>query len=368
GIGGSGPGERAGLGIVGSDEVIDLSHQFFDAAKGAPTNGFLGDDVKPDFHLIQPGSIGGSEMHLHAGMRGQPALHAGMLVRGVVVHDEVDGQSLGNAGVDLFQKMEILLMAMAALAPTDHSAAGQIQSGEQRGGAMANVVVSYPFDVTQPHGQQGLSALQGLDLALFIDAQHHGFVRRMQIQPHDIPHFFNEEGIGGELKVTLPMRLQTKRAPNAMHCVLRQARLRRQRTATPVCGVGGLCPQRLANQRRDSFIADRARATRAQFPVQPLQTLLEKTPPPIAYGHSVEMKPGSNRLVAHSRSTQQNDPRPPYQTVREGARGCDGAQLLAFLRVQQQGRLGSSHRHRHLHCSIEGAHTEMSKARLMLVT
>src|SRR5579875_177039 len=264
--------------------------------------------------------------------------------------------------------MEILLMAMTALAPADHGSVGQVQSGEQRCGAMANVVVSHAFDIAQAHGQQRLGALQGLDLALFIDAQHHGLVRWIQVQPHDIPHFFNEEGIGGKLQVTLPMWLKTKRTPNAMYGVLRQTRLRGQRTATPMRGVGELCPQRLANQRRDSLIADRARATRAQLPVQPLQTLLQKTPPPIAHRHGVEMKLGRDGLVAHSRSTQQNDPRSPDQTMRQGARDRHGAELLTLLWTQQQGRLGSSHQHRHLHCSIEGAYTEMSKAILMLVT
>src|ERR1019366_2400544 len=175
------------------------------------------------------------------------------------------------------------------------------------------------------------------------------------------------EGIGGELKVTLPMRLKTKRAPEAVGGGFREGYLGSQRTATPVRSVGRFRPQRLANQRRDSFVADRTRAAGAQFPVQSLQSLLEKTPPPIAYGHRVEMKPGSNSLVAHSRSTQQNDPRPSYQAVRQCTRGRDGAESLAFLRAQQQGRFGSSHWHRHLHCSIEGAHTKMSKARLMLV-
>jgi len=79
------------------------------------------------------------------------------------------------------------------------------------------------------------------------------------------------------------------------------------------------------------------------------------------------MKPSSNGLVAHSISTQQNDPRAPYETMREDARGRDGAELLAFLRAQQQGPLGSSHWHRHFHCFIEDAHIELSKARLMLV-
>lgn len=77
-----------------------------------------------------------------------------------------------------------------------------------------------------------------------------------------------------------------------------------------------------------------------------------------------QMKPSRNDLVGHSRSAQQNDPRPPDQTVRQGARDCHGAKLLDFLRGQQHRRLGSSHRHRHLHCSLEGAHIETSKARL----
>lgn len=47
--------KRAYLGIVGSDEVLDLSYQFSDAPEGAGANGLLGDDVEPDFNLIQPG-------------------------------------------------------------------------------------------------------------------------------------------------------------------------------------------------------------------------------------------------------------------------------------------------------------------------
>ena len=59
--------KRDRLGIVGLDEVLDLGYQFFDAAEGVAANGLLGDDVEPDFNLIQPGSVGRSEMHLNAG-------------------------------------------------------------------------------------------------------------------------------------------------------------------------------------------------------------------------------------------------------------------------------------------------------------
>jgi len=166
GVGRRGPDKWTGLGIVGSHEVLDLSHQFFHAAEGAKANGLLSDGVEPDFNLIQPGSIsvgspdgyGGSEMYLNAGVCSQPALDARMLVRGVVVHDRVDGESLGDVGVDLFEKVQILLMAVAALTPADHRASGQIQGGKQRRGAMANVVVGHAFDIAQAHGKHWLGA------------------------------------------------------------------------------------------------------------------------------------------------------------------------------------------------------------------
>jgi hypothetical protein len=37
-------------------------------------------------------------------MHGQPAQHAGVLVRGVVVHDEVHGEPGGDIGIDLPQE------------------------------------------------------------------------------------------------------------------------------------------------------------------------------------------------------------------------------------------------------------------------
>lgn len=159
-------------------------------------------------------------------------------------------------------------MAMAALTPADYCAGGQVQSGKQSRRAMANVVVGHAIDIAQPHRQQGLGTFPGLNLAFF-NAQRHGFIRRIQIQSHDIAHLFHKEGIGGEMKMRLPVRLETKRASDAVNRGLGEARLRGQRTATPVRGVVGSGPQRLANQHGDSLVADRARAARTQLPVQP---------------------------------------------------------------------------------------------------
>jgi hypothetical protein len=84
---------------------------------------------------------------------------------------------------------------MAALALTDDRAGRQVERGKKRSGAMANIFVSHAIDITQAHGQQGLGAFQSLNLTFFIDAQHHCFIRRMQIQAHHIPHLFNKKRI-----------------------------------------------------------------------------------------------------------------------------------------------------------------------------
>jgi hypothetical protein len=54
--------------------------------------GLLDNNMESDFNLIQLVRIGESEMHLHADVRSWPALHRRMLVGGVVVHDQVDGE------------------------------------------------------------------------------------------------------------------------------------------------------------------------------------------------------------------------------------------------------------------------------------
>ena len=125
GISRSGPDERAHFGIVSSHEVLDPGHQLLHAAKGPATDGLLRNDVDPNFDLVEPGGVGRSKVHVTAGVRGQPALDGRMLVHGIVVHDQMDRELLRDVGLDLSEKAQILLMAMAALAPADHGAGSQ---------------------------------------------------------------------------------------------------------------------------------------------------------------------------------------------------------------------------------------------------
>ena len=61
-------------------------------------------------------------------------------------------------------------MPVTAFAPGENLATSNVQGSEQRGGAVANIVVGDSFDIAQTHRQKGLSAIEGLDLALFVHA------------------------------------------------------------------------------------------------------------------------------------------------------------------------------------------------------
>jgi len=76
------------------------------------------------------------------------------------------------------------------------------------------------FDVAQTHGQQWLCALQRLDLALLIDAQHQRMIGRIQVQTRDVAHLLEEGRVVGQLEAARAVRGDARRAEQAMRHVL----------------------------------------------------------------------------------------------------------------------------------------------------
>jgi hypothetical protein len=71
-----------------------------------------------------------------------------------------------------------------------------IESGEERGCAIALVVMGGPLNLAGQHRQKRLGSVKRLHLAFLIDAQHDSALGRRQIKPYNIAHFLNEERIG----------------------------------------------------------------------------------------------------------------------------------------------------------------------------
>jgi hypothetical protein len=104
-----------------------------------------------------------------------------VFVGGVVVghHVQLDpGIGAGN----LFEERQELGVGVPVVAGVGDPAGCDSQGREQGGGAAADVVVGLPFGDPRAKGQDRGGAVQGLDPALLVDADHDGLVRWGQVQ------------------------------------------------------------------------------------------------------------------------------------------------------------------------------------------
>ena len=86
---------------------------------------------------------------------------------------------------------------MAILTSADHFAVENIECGEQSSCAMALIIVRLTLRQAWAQRQNGSSAVQSLNLALFIHAQYQGTFGRIQIQANDVPDLFFKVRIVG---------------------------------------------------------------------------------------------------------------------------------------------------------------------------
>jgi len=70
-------------------------------------------------------------MHVEALVLLKPSLHFRVFVRGVIVHDQMQLKMLGRFAIDLFEKLQPLLMAVLALDAADQASLKIIQCSEQ---------------------------------------------------------------------------------------------------------------------------------------------------------------------------------------------------------------------------------------------
>jgi hypothetical protein len=111
--------------------------------------------------------------------------------------------------------VEPLRGAVALKAAPDHFSGRHIEGGEQRRGApgsspgqaMADTVVAAPLRLTGTHRQQQLTAVQGLNLSLLVDAQDQRPLRRGQIEPDVGAHLVDEQRIARQLEGLGAVRL-----------------------------------------------------------------------------------------------------------------------------------------------------------------
>ena len=75
-------------------------------------------------------------MDVEAGAAGDPLVDGGRLVGGKVVTDDVDIQFRGDGLVDRLEELQVLGRPVTAVQLADDGAVGDVEGGEQAGGAV----------------------------------------------------------------------------------------------------------------------------------------------------------------------------------------------------------------------------------------
>ena len=215
-VGSLGPGEGMATVVPAVDEEADGVHQLLDTDEGTAADGLPRDDAEEDLDEVQPGARGRCEVQRDAAMAGQPGLDVGVLMGCVVVDHHVQLLARVSAG-HLLQEGEELLVAVKLIAGLGHVSGGHLQGGEQGGGAVTHVVVRGSLGQAGTQGQDRRGAIEGLDLALLIDAEHDRLLRRVEVETDDVAHLGLKGGVGGELELLSPPGLQPVAPPTAGH-------------------------------------------------------------------------------------------------------------------------------------------------------
>ena len=178
-------------------------------------------------------------MHVNAWMLVQPVLHDRVLVRRVVIGNQVQRFVLGRLALDLLEKLQPLGVAVTLLTLRDDLAVQYIERGKQRGRAVSLVVVGHGGRAPLLHGQARLRAVQSLHLALFVAAQHQRVIGWRHVQAHDIFELFDKLGVARDFKAALQMGLQTIGTPVPRDAGGADTQLGRHRARAPVRGRFG---------------------------------------------------------------------------------------------------------------------------------
>jgi hypothetical protein len=312
-----GPDEGSGPGVPGIEEIEDGALQLGHAAKGAAAHRLLFEFGEPAFDQVEPTGTGGNEVEHEAGMTLQPAPHPSVAVGAVVVEDQVQDLVAGKLVVESPQELQELLMTVAGVALANDPALHNMQRGEQRGDAVPLIVVGVGAAAAGLERQTGLCAVEGLDLALFIDAQRHGVLGRSEIDADHVGELLQEARIAGELEAPGQVRLQAVVLPGQLDGVFADALGPGEGTRAPAGRASRLGLQSRLDPLSDpgGVVMRFTPATGSNLP-DAANALLPHPPTPQRSGLAADGQRGGDHLVGLTRSRVTNDPRTQHDLLR----------------------------------------------------
>lgn len=324
--------------------VRDGGHKFRDVSERASANTFLRNFTEPALHHVEPGTGRGSKVQVKTRMPLHPGFDAGVLVGPVVVDNQMQVQMGRGVGIDPLEEPDKLLMPVPRHTISDDLAIEHAQGRKERGRAIALVVVGLPSWDAGPQRQQGLRPVEGLDLALLVDAQDQSFVGRIQIQADHIAQLLHELLVPAEFERLDQMRFEVVMLPDALNGHSTDPLGLSHAARTPMGrvrrgAVQGCFDHRANLVGRDSWQTTR---TRGVF-LQTGQPKSQESLSPQLHRGPRDLHRSGNLLVQHPLGGHPDNLRPLNQTQGKDLPTRPGVQGGTFLARQENGFRDSAH-------------------------
>ena len=325
--GGLGPDEGFGIIVVLGDVAVDGGLEVDDRMEAAAPEPATAKGREERLDGIQPRARGWGEVEGPAGMAGKPFEHLGMLVGAVIVEDGVDHLAGRHRALDGIQKTDEILVPVALHAAADHRALEHVERGEQRGRAVALVVVRHGPGLARLQRQARLGPVQGLDLRFFVDRKDDRVLGRGHVQADDVLELGGKLGVARALEGADAMRLQLMARPDPLDRSQGDAGRLGHGAAGPMCG---LARRFAAGQRHDAMdgrVAQMGSARPARrVPQQALDAGCGE--PPLPAPHRRPANPAAPRRLGdvQPRGRGEDDPSPRHVLLGAVAIGHDRLQ------------------------------------------
>ena len=194
--------------------------------------------------------------------------------------------------------------------------------------------MSAPLDLAWAQRQQGLGAIEGLNLGFLVHTENHGMLRRVHVQPDDVACLVHEVRVRREFEGLAAVGLQGKGLPHAVDRRWRVARRPRHRARAPVGRVTRRLFERLTDHLGHSVVIDAPWTTGARFVIEPVHTLLRKPVAPLPGGVTVDAERIRDLHIGQPLGRQQHDVRPIRQAPPDPAPPRQAFQLATLGSTQ----------------------------------
>lgn len=147
----------------------------------------------------------------------KPRFHQRVLVRRVVIHDDMHVEFRRHAALDSVKKLQKLVVPVPRQALLNDMSRQRIKRGEQRRCAMSTIIVCLCCRQSWAQGKDRCGSIQGLNAAFFVDAQNDSIERRVHVKSHNVAQLGSKIRIVAELERANVMGLQIVGSENPLN-------------------------------------------------------------------------------------------------------------------------------------------------------